>query len=481
MKKITIRPGRIPLSIKSSFAILLSSFFTQAISFLTTPIFTRLLSLDEYGLIMQYNSWNSIITVFATLSLSSGVFQVAMNEFPDDRDRFTFSALVLSNICTFIIYSIILCFSSFFTCLFQLPISMIILMFVYTIFLPAMNMWIARQRYELNYKPVLIISVSTALLSQIVSVIAVSLKIGDHLGIVKSWAQGGVMIAVSIGLYLYTAAKAKFKPSAEYIRYAFFFNAPLLIHYLAQYALRSTDKIMITGFIGESATAVYGLGATVANIATLLWSAMAASLVPFVYEKLNKNDYGNINKVVLIVESIFGLGCVFVSIIGPEVIYILGSSKYKAGIPLIPPIAASSLLFAVYSFYSTIALYHHKRTSMAIMTVLAAIINVMLNYFFIPKYGFIAAAYTTEAAYFIYTLLHYINYRHIVGKCRIYNDALVFGIVFMTTLMCFAAGLLYDHALIRYGMVLCLIAVFFAFRKQIVTTIMTIINRPKGE
>ena len=477
MRKISLRLNRIPLSIKSSFAILVSSFFTQAISFLTTPIFTRLLSLEEYGLITQYNSWNSIITVFATLSLSAGVFQVAMNEFPDDRDRFTFSALVLSNICTIIIYGFIFGFSSFFSSFFQLPISMIILMFVYTLFVPAMNMWIARQRYELNYKSVLIVSVGTALLSQIISVITVSMKIGNHLGIVKSWSQGGVMIAVSLGLYMYIAKKAKYKPSIDYIKYAFVFNAPLLIHYLAQYALRSTDKIMITRFIGESATAVYGLGATVANIATLLWSAMAASLVPFIYDKLNKKDYISINKVVLIVETVFGLGCIFVSIIGPEVIYILGSSKYKSGIPLIPPVAASSLLYSVYSFYSTIALYHHKRTSTAVMTVIAAVINFVLNYFFIPKYGFVAAAYTTEAAYLIYTFLHFLNYRHIVGKGKIYNDILVFGIVAGTTLMCLAVGLLYDHVYIRYGLVLILMTISFVFRRQIFSTIKTVMRK----
>ena len=477
MIKFVSIQNRIPLSIKSSFAILISSFVTQAISFLTTPIFARLLSLDEFGLITQYNSWNSIISVFATLSLSAGVFQVAMNEYPNDRDKFTFSALILSNICTVFVYGIIFGFPSFFVSFFKLPISMIILMFAFTLFVPAMNMWIARQRYELNFKSVLLISVGTALLSQVVSIVTVSLKMGNHLGIVKAWSQGGVMIVVSIGLYFYIAKKAKFKPNPQYIKYAFVFNAPLLIHYLAQYALRSTDKIMITSFIGESATAVYGLGATVANIATLLWSAMAASLVPYIYDKLNKREFKSINKMVIIVEAVFGLGCIIVAIIGPEVIYILGSAKYKAGIPLIPPVAASSLLYAVYSFYSTIALYHHKRASTAVMTVIAAIINFGLNYVLIPKFGFVAAAYTTEAAYLVYTVLHFINYRRIVGKERIYNDGAIFGIVIITTLLCLTVGALYNYIYIRYGIVIVIIILLVIFRKFLLSSIKTIINK----
>ena len=90
------RYKRIPKSIKASFYILIASFINSAMSFLTTPVFTRILTVSDYGLINQYNSWLSIISVFATLSLSSGVYQVAMNEFKDDRDSYTFSSLILS-------------------------------------------------------------------------------------------------------------------------------------------------------------------------------------------------------------------------------------------------------------------------------------------------------------------------------------------------------------------------------------------------
>ena len=45
-----------PKAVKASIVIFLASFISQGISFFTTPVFTRLMSIEEYGIIAQYNS-----------------------------------------------------------------------------------------------------------------------------------------------------------------------------------------------------------------------------------------------------------------------------------------------------------------------------------------------------------------------------------------------------------------------------------------
>ena len=119
---------------------------------------------------------------------------------------------------------------------------------------------------------------------------------------------------------------------------------------------------------------------------------MAASLTPYMYTHITDKQYQKVNKAVIAVLFIFGVCCVIVSLIGPEVVYVLGSAKYIENIQLIPPVAASSLLTGIYGVYSTIAFYYHKRFSTAIMTVIAAILNILLNYWLIPIHGSIAAA-----------------------------------------------------------------------------------------
>lgn len=468
---------KIPYQIKSSIIILIASFATSAISFLTTPIFTRLMSVEEYGLVVQYNAVLEVITVVATLSLSAGVYNVAMNEFKEDRDSFTFSAMLLSNFVTIFVFVIIGAFYQQFETLFKIPFELYVCMFVYLMFYPAMLMWMARQRYEYNYKSVAVVSIVTVALSSGSGILAVSVARDVNLGFVKVFVTSIAQVLCALIIYYGIAKKANWRPKISYVKYAFFFNAPLLIHYLSQYVLRSSDRLMITSICGERATGLYGLGATVASIALMAWSAMAASLTPYVYTNLSSKQYDKVNKAVVIVLGLFGACCVLVALVGPEVIYILGSQKYMECIQLIPPIAASSLLSGIYGVYSTMAFYHHKRTSTAIMTIIAALINIGLNYVLIPMYGYIAAAYTTEFAYLVYTILHYINYRRISKYERIFNDKLIWGITLVTTTCCLVSGCAYDFWMIRYGIMFSIIVYMIWFRETIVNNVRLVIER----
>lgn len=477
MKSLIEKYKEIPYQARASAVILISSFITSAFSFITTPIFTRLLSVEEYGLVVQYNSVLEVVTVFATLSLSAGVFQVAMNEFPEDRDSFTFSSLVLSNIATVSTFIVIFIFGDWLCSVLHLTFDLFICMFLFLLFNPAMLLWMARQRYEYQYKKVATVSIVTVFFNLGVALTAVILDSKHNLGAVRIWTISITQIISASIIYFFMGRKANWRVNWGYIKYAFVFNVPLLIHYLAQYVLHSSDKIMITYFCGEKATGLYGLGTTVASIAMLAWSAMAASLTPYMYSHITTKEYDKVNKAVIAVIGIFGVCCIVVSLIGPEIVYILGSNKYMENIQLIPPIAASSLLAAIYGVYSTVAFYNHKRTSTAIMTIIAATINIGLNYLLIPKYGYIAAAYTTEAAYLIYTFLHFINYRRITKDNKIFNDVSIWGITGVTTIACIASGYAYHSWIIRYGIIL--IVLFFAifFRKRLINTIMLIFKR----
>ena len=458
---------RIPKQVKASAVILLSSFINGAMNFLTVPIFTRILSIEEYGLTAQYYSWLNIIAVFATLSLSAGVYHVAMNEYPEDRYGFSFSATILSNICTCVVFFFIFLFKDFFSAFFHLNEKLLLLMFINLLICPAMDMWLAMQRYEYHYQRVAAISIGSSVISQIGSLILVTVIKDTNLGVVKLFATQGILIFFAMFIYIGVARKSHWKPKISYIKFALLFNLPLLLHYLAQYVLRSTDKIMITHFIGEGATGIYSLAANVANISMIAWSAMSASLTPYVYSHISTNEYKKVNRSVIGVEALFAICCVGISFIGPEIVYILGSDKYMCGIYLIPPIAASCLLAAIYSFYSTIAFYYHKTTSTAVMTIIAATVNVILNYIFIPRYGYVAAAYTTEGAYLIYTLLHFLNYRRIVKENRIYNDWMIGGIVILATALCLLSGLLYQFYILRYLIILVGVVLLVIFGSKV--------------
>ena len=66
--------ANISLSVKAAFWFVFCTLLQKAFSFVTVPIFTRIMSSDQYGLFNLYNAWLGIIVVLCTMNMESGVF-----------------------------------------------------------------------------------------------------------------------------------------------------------------------------------------------------------------------------------------------------------------------------------------------------------------------------------------------------------------------------------------------------------------------
>lgn len=74
----------------------------------------------------------------------------------------------------------------------------------------------------------------------------------------------------------------------RYWKYALLFNVPLIPHYLANYALGQSDRIMIGKLIGSSEAAFYSVAYTISMMMMLIISAINNSFIPYLYKELDK-------------------------------------------------------------------------------------------------------------------------------------------------------------------------------------------------
>ena len=77
--------NKIPLTVKVSTSYAICSILQKCLSFITLPLFTRLLTTEQYGQYTIYSSWQGILMLFLTLNLAYGSFQTAMVKFEDRR------------------------------------------------------------------------------------------------------------------------------------------------------------------------------------------------------------------------------------------------------------------------------------------------------------------------------------------------------------------------------------------------------------
>ena len=82
-----------PLAAKASIVYLMVSILQKGMAFLTSPLYTRLLTTEEYGQVTVYLSWQQLFGIVAMFCLSAGVFDVGMLEYKTKREEFVFSLL----------------------------------------------------------------------------------------------------------------------------------------------------------------------------------------------------------------------------------------------------------------------------------------------------------------------------------------------------------------------------------------------------
>ena len=363
--------------LKAGFWYTISNFSIKGLAFITMPIFTRLMTKSDIGLFSNITSWFTIFSIVMTFELYSSL-SVARFDYKDDIDSYISSNLFLGTIITFMFYVIFLIFHNFFESIFMIDFITMNILFIYLLFYPSVQMYQLKNQFTYNYKPTVFISMISAITSTGLSILLVLLSQNKLMG--RTIGYFLPLIVISLVIYMVLMKKGK-KFVKEYWKYALAISIPLIVHLLAGYLLNSSDKIMITKMISPEANALYSVAYTLSMIVSLLWNSMNNAWSPWAYEQMDKKHYEKLKE-----NSkpyfIFFLCIIFLFIlVTPELLYIMGGEEYMEAKYVLPPVMTGYIFQFVYSLYVNIEFYHKKQKNIALGTIIASIINIILYFY----------------------------------------------------------------------------------------------------
>lgn len=463
------------LPLKATITFGMASFAVSGINYITTPIFTRILSTADYGTIAVYNSWFSIIQVFATLTMVyPGILQVGLYEHSDNRWKYLSSVIgcISAVTCGLIILSVI--FRSFVSDRLHLDYDLILLILLTCLFQSATTLWMTKHRYEYDYKIATLVTVGTAVLAQVISIATVIIAKNANwssLASVRLWSAGAINISVGIIFYIIIVTRGKTVVDVSLWKSTLIVALPLIPHYLSSVVMTSTDKIMIENMIGKSEAGIYSLAAILSSLGVLFWRALSTTFSPFINSRLGDEKFQEINDNIVPILRFVAWTCFLGALVAPELILILATREYLPGVYAVPPVVVSIFLHALYSVFSAIEFFHKKSTRIMMASVISAILNIVLNYVCIKQYGYIAAGYTTMISNLILTGLHYYNMRKIEPR-KIYDFKSIASITGLLSVGCLACNLLYGvNNIIRYIVVLFIVIMILKQKTPVVKAI----------
>lgn len=388
---------------KASSYYLIGSLFNKGFAFLTVPIFTRILSTSDYGIITTYSSWVSIFSMFMGFAIYMGI-RAAFVDFKQNVDDFlavstTFTILCGAVLCLFVgggalLLRIDISMTLIFLCLLQGLSAAIVQN--YTMYLMML--------YRFKFRTALMVLPN--LISAILSVLAILfvVKSNAYMGRIVPTALVHIGFALFVLVLIYKNSHVFW--NSNYLKYALSISAPLVLHGIALNILSQSDRTMITALSNASQTGIYSLIYNFSMIATVITTALDGVWIPWFTEMLKEGKKEDINLIARDYINLMTYAMIGVILIGPEVVKILASEKYWEGIVIIPPIVLANFVIFSYTLYVNIEHYYKKTVYITINTIIAAITNIVLNFILIPIYGYIGAAYTTLFSYFVVFIFH---------------------------------------------------------------------------
>lgn len=448
----------------------LSSVITKGASMLLAPVYTRLMTLVEYGFNSTISTWFSMMGTIVTGNLTASVNR-AKYEFPGQLDSFISSATFLGSLITSACYILVLIFQDFFCELFGCQIEFFHIMFAVWLLSPALGMLQEKNRLENKYKLVVAISLGSFAISSFFNILMLISEEFRQFTLGSEYAANRVLamyfgsniplILCYLITYLFLVKRGRVLVNKSYWKYALALSLPLIPHFLSGYILNHSDRIMITKFCGEEYTALYSVTYTCSAAVSMVFNALNQAWVPWFNEKYFYQENQTIKKTTTIYYLLFFAITVGLLLVGPEMLGIFGGAKYAEAIAIMPVVMASCFFQFSNAFFVNIEMFEKKTMLTAIGTFTAAVLNVVLNYIFIPLYGYQAAAYTTFAGFMFLFFYHYLICRRLIGKKvqAIYPTALMKGCLMLITLFIPLMLLLYTSIIVRGAFMLCMLGV----------------------
>lgn len=470
--KLIARYKNMNVQLKVVFWFTMVGFLQKGISMITTPIFTRVLSREDYGIFSVFSSYYSVLVIVATLYLHQGVINNAFVKTKNSNEKVVSAFQSLSLVVSSSLFVVAFIFRDELGKLMGVPSIVVVFIFLGYMFMEPFHNWVIYKRYQFDYVKPVLVTVIVSILTPLISVIAIMLA-KENQGIVRV-ASYVIVNTMLPGLFFYVVNYKKSKTfyDKKLWKYALTFNIPLLVHYLSETLLNQTDRIMINKILGPADAGIYSVAFAAAAIFTIFSSALNTAFVPWTYQKLKSQDYKQLAKISYLV--LLGLAVILSITImfAPEVVMILAGKKYTGAVYLIPTLSASVFFGYMYQLFSRIELYYEKKSYTVISTITAAIVNIILNAWWIPIWGYTAAGYSTLVSHILFCVMHYIFYKKVnrnsMNSVKVFDGKILFGISALIIVISFVMTLLYNYIVLRLVIIGIIMIVTFIFRKKII-------------
>lgn len=427
--------SRTKLFLENFFAYGFINVLNKIIPILLLPVITRMLTdPSDFGI---YDMYNLIIGFGSPLAML-GMYDAMFREFFEkDDEQYRYDVTSTANrivlVTSTLMSSLLLIFNNSFSELFfgTSQYGNIVILSSLAMFISANSSIIAAPTRIQNQRKIYITSGLLSSISYYLLAIGLIYYGYSYLGMIYA----NIITSVILLMFFWYLNKKYFllgKYDKKIAKELFKVGLPLLPTFLIYWVYNSMDKIMITNMLGTTELGIYSIGAKLASVSQLIYTAFAGGWQYFAFSTMKDNDYkymiGRVWEYLFIASTCFFVG---IFMFKDLIFNILFDGTYVNGVIVFPYLMFAPFLLMFYQILATQFQIIKKTYFSPLLLSTGAVVNLIFNIYLIPRIGIKGAAIATLLGYLvtlIATLIFVVN----IKKMVIFNNKVVLMmIVFM--------------------------------------------------
>ncbi len=408
---------------------------TLAAGLVSFPLFTRVMTVSEYGLLSLLNT-----ALMLLVCLSKGGIQNSINRFwksDENNDDLIASSYTGVVICFTVV--LLLTLPGFYLGWYgreydKFSFSVVCVCYLTVLFEIVRS--VGNNIAIINKKAILYsgLNVAHKYLRIILPLLGILFFKNRLLGIAVGFMLSSlVTMLVVINKHEY---RIRFTYNNTFTLTLLLFSLPLMLNELVNYVLNYCDRLFIAYFLDSAAVGMYSAAYNLSNnVEVVLITSMNMTTAPLLLSCFNMHGFDEMKRLLRLCirwYCLFGSGIIALVVsIGPDLLVLLASSKYRAAGPVMLPVLLGVFLYGLYGLASSTLFFRNKTKVILTLCTSATVINLLANWGLVPRLGIIGAAYATLISFL---------FLGIAGMWLAYRDK--FSEIFMALLRLFPAIIL---------------------------------------
>lgn len=391
---------------KNTVIISIGKICTQFINFMLLPLYTSMLSTNDYGIVDLLLTYVQLLFPIVSIQIDQAIFRFLIEK----RNKNNDFKKIISSALIFVIFNLVV-FSVIFSvaqCFFTSEYIWLFFINVISIILSNVMLQVARGIGDnVSYAMGSFLAGSIAVVLNVLFIAFFNMGItGMLLATCISNIICSVYIFIKNKVYEYFEIEMF---SIDSVKEMIKYSIPLVPNALSWWIVNASDRTIVSFFLGTSANGILSVAHKFPTIITTVYGVFNMAWTESAALHLKEKDGSEFfSKIISTVFRLFSSLCIGIIAIMPFAFSVLVDDKYADSYKQIPIYIISALFNIIVGLYSVVYISNKMTKEIAKTSIFAGVINILVNLLLIKKIGLYAASVSSAIAYMAMAI-----YRHI--------------------------------------------------------------------